>query len=77
VKDSQFHIADAALLGKDPKTALYVAKILAQRLVTSNNGLVELKKQLLAGQTPGAVRKMIDSIEEVLKVSGYTFEQWM
>lgn len=77
VKDSQFHIADAALLGKDPKTALYVAKILAQRLVTSNKGLVELKKQLLAGQTPGAVRQMIDSIEEVLKVSSYTFEQWL
>jgi CRP/FNR family cyclic AMP-dependent transcriptional regulator len=46
LEDSQFYIADAALLGKDPTVVLYIAKILARRLVAADEGLVELKNQL-------------------------------
>ena len=45
--DSQFHVADAAQLRKDPIALFYVAKILARRLVTADEGFVEMKKELL------------------------------
>jgi CRP/FNR family cyclic AMP-dependent transcriptional regulator len=77
LKDSQFHVADAALLGKDPIMMFHVARILARRLVAVNRGLVELKKQLQAGQSPSALRKMFENIEQILNVSGSTFEQWI
>jgi hypothetical protein len=54
---SQFHVADAALLG--------------------SRGLVELKKQLQAGQSPSVLSKMLEDLEQIFSVSGSTFEQWM
>jgi CRP/FNR family transcriptional regulator, cyclic AMP receptor protein len=77
LKDSVFHVADAAMLGKDPTLMFHVARILARRLVATNRGLVELKKHLQAGQSPGALRKIFDRIEEMLSVSGSNFEQWI
>jgi CRP-like cAMP-binding protein len=77
LKDSQFHVADAALLGKDPIMMSHVARILAQRLVAANRGLVELKKQIQAGQPPSDLSKMLEDLEQILNISGSTFEQWM
>ena len=77
LNDSQFHVADAALLEKDPIAVLYVARVLARRLVAANKGLIELKKQLRAGQSPNVLRKMLEDIEDVLRIGGATFEQWM
>src|SRR5208282_2632912 len=37
IEDSQFSVADAALLQKDPIAVLHIAKILAQRLVAVDN----------------------------------------
>ena len=74
VEDSQFHVADAALLEKDPIAVLHVARILARRLVATDWGLVELKKQIQAGQSPSALSKMLEKIEEVLRVGGASFE---
>ena len=45
--DSQFHVADAAQLGKNPTAVLYVAKILARRLVAADESFIDLKKELL------------------------------
>ena len=45
--DSEFHVADAAQLRKDPIALFYVAKILAGRLVSADEGFVEMKKELL------------------------------
>ncbi len=72
--DSQLHIADAALLRKDPIALLHVARILARRLVAANNGFVELKTQLQAGQSTSALSKLLGKIEEVLRVGGASFE---
>jgi CRP-like cAMP-binding protein len=72
--DSQFHIADAALLRKDPIALLHVARILARRLVAANNGFVEPKTQLQAGQSTSALSKLLGKIEEVLRVGGASFE---
>jgi hypothetical protein len=53
---------------------LYVARILARRLASANAVLIELKNQLQPGQPPGAIRKMLDKIEEVLRVGGVGYE---
>jgi len=76
LQDSQFHVADASLLRKDPIALLYVARILAQRLVAADSGLVELKKQLQAGQPPSALGKTIEKLQEVLKV-GWDVGPWI
>jgi CRP/FNR family transcriptional regulator, cyclic AMP receptor protein len=76
IQDSQFHVADAALLKKDPAALLYVARILAQRLVVADSGLVELKKQLQVGQPPSALGKTIEKLQEVLKV-GWDVGPWI
>jgi CRP/FNR family transcriptional regulator, cyclic AMP receptor protein len=76
LQDSQFHVADASLLRKDPIALLYVARILAQRLVVADSGLVELKKQLQAGQPPSALGKTIEKLQEVLKV-GWDVGPWI
>jgi CRP/FNR family cyclic AMP-dependent transcriptional regulator len=62
VKDSQFYVAEAVLLEKDPIVLLHVARILAQRLVKANWGLVELEKQIQAGRPPSALKKMIENL---------------
>jgi len=47
----QFHVADAAtILRIDPIALLYVATALAQRLDSANRGLLELKRQVQAGE---------------------------
>jgi CRP/FNR family transcriptional regulator, cyclic AMP receptor protein len=76
LQDSQFHVADASLIRTDPIALLYVARILAQRLVVADSGLVELKKQLQAGQPPSALGKTIEKLQEVLKV-GWDVGPWI
>jgi CRP/FNR family transcriptional regulator, cyclic AMP receptor protein len=68
LEDSQFYVADAALLRENPIALFHIARILAHRLVATDTGLVELKKQLQAGQPPSALRKMLAKVEEVLNV---------
>jgi len=62
LEDSEFYIADAALLRKDPIAVLHVARILAQRLVAADAGLAELKNQIQAGQSPDTIGKLIMQI---------------
>jgi CRP-like cAMP-binding protein len=76
LEDSQFHVADAALLQRDPIMLLYVARVLAQRLLAVDGGLVELKKQLQASEPPSVVKKTIEKISEVLKV-GWDVGPWI
>lgn len=47
LKDSQFYVAEAGLLGKDPSAVLHIAKVLARRLLAANSGFIEMKKQIL------------------------------
>ena len=77
LKDSQFYVADAALFETEPIAVLHVARILARRLVAADRVLVELKSQFQAGQSPSALRKMLDDIEVIFRVGGATFEQWL
>ena len=70
LEDSQFYVADAELLEKDPTALLYVAKTLARRLVDADRALVELTKQLQAGQSPGVLGKTLERIQQMLGVGG-------
>ena len=74
LQDSQFYVADASLPGKDPVVLLHIARILALRIVTANTNLVELKKQIRAGQPASALSKILGKIEKVLSVGGASFE---
>jgi CRP/FNR family cyclic AMP-dependent transcriptional regulator len=66
LEDSQFHVADASLLVKDPVSVLHIARILAQRLVAADEGIKELKNQLHAGHSPSTLNKLVGKIEQVL-----------
>jgi hypothetical protein len=74
LEDSQFHVADAALIGKNPVLLLHVAKILAQRIVAANSHLVELRQQLKSNQPSNALSKMLEKVQEILSVGGTSFE---
>ena len=73
LEDSQFHVAEPALLGKDPVALLHVARILARRLVAANEALVELKKQIVAGQPSSTLKKITERIEKLLNADSSSF----
>jgi len=64
--DSRFHVADAGLLEKDPLALLHVARMLARRLIAADTGIVELKKQIQAGQSSSILRRMLEKVEASL-----------
>ena len=68
---SQFHVADAAtLLTSDPTALLYVATVLAQRLDSANRSLLELKRQVQAGEPRNVIGRTVEKIEALLGESG-------
>ena len=68
---SQFHIADAAtLLTSDPTALLYVATVLAQRLDSANRSLLELKRQVQAGEPRSVIGRTVEKIERLLGETG-------
>ena len=61
---SHFHVADGStLLRIDPIGLLYVATVLARRLATANQSLIELKRQVQTGQPRG----MIDTVSQTIR----------
>ena len=71
LEQSEFHVADApALLAGDPTVALYVAAILARRLDAANRSLIEVKRQLQAGESLSVIGKTVEKVEETVK--GYS-----
>ncbi len=68
---SQFYVADAAtLLRVDPIALLYVATVLARRLDDANQVLIELRRQVQAGQPHSVIEKTAETMEGLLDVSG-------
>jgi len=67
LETSQFHVVDAAaLLAQDPLVLLYVAAVLARRLDATNEALVELRRQVQAGEPPAEIDETIDEMEAAL-----------
>jgi CRP/FNR family cyclic AMP-dependent transcriptional regulator len=57
---SQFHVADATTILKvDPIALLYVATVLAQRLDSANRGLLELRRQVQAGEPRSVIGQCV------------------
>ena len=64
---SQFHIAEAAaLIGDDPAALLYIASVLARRLDSANQALIELKRQVQPGQSRSEIGQTIKKMEMAL-----------
>ena len=71
LETSQFHIAEASsLLGREPVVLLHVAAILARRLDSANQVLIELKSQLDAGEARSAIDKTVDKIDLIISAGG-------
>jgi formylglycine-generating enzyme required for sulfatase activity/CRP-like cAMP-binding protein len=77
VEASQFHVASADILAREPVFLFYVAAILARRLNATNRLFVELKTQLKVDQG-GIVEKTIEKMEGllggVLRLPAQSFE---
>jgi CRP-like cAMP-binding protein len=70
VEPSQFQVTDAASLLQDPTALLYVATVLARRLNSANQTLVDLKRQIKAGRPRAEIRETVEEMEELLGASG-------
>jgi CRP/FNR family transcriptional regulator, cyclic AMP receptor protein len=70
LEKSEFHVADAATLLQDPTALLYVTVVLARRIDAANQGLLQLKIMLEAGEPRGLIDKTLDGIEGLLSAIG-------
>jgi CRP/FNR family transcriptional regulator, cyclic AMP receptor protein len=70
LEKSEFHVADAATLLQDPAALLYVTMVLARRIDAANQGLLQLKIMLDAGEPKGLIDQALDGIEGLLNAIG-------
>ena len=70
LEKSEFHVADAATLLQDPTALLYVTMVLARRIDAANQGLLQLKLLLEAGEPRSLIDKTLDGIEGLLSAIG-------
>jgi CRP/FNR family transcriptional regulator, cyclic AMP receptor protein len=70
LEKSEFHVADATALLQDPTALLYVTMVLARRIESANQGLLQLKILLEAGEPRGLIDKALDGIEGLLSAIG-------
>ena len=67
LEQSEFHIADApTMLANDATVTLYVASILAQRLDSANQALIEVRRQLQAGEPRSVIGRTVEKVELLL-----------
>jgi CRP-like cAMP-binding protein len=70
LKPSQFYVASATLFMRDPVALLYVAAVMARRLDRANEGVIELKQQVHAGEPGMVIGKTVTKIEQFLSAGG-------
>ena len=70
VKTSKFYVASATLFMRDPVALLYVAAVMARRLDRANEGVIELKRQVHAGEPGIVIGKTVAKIERLLSAGG-------
>jgi len=70
LEKSELHVADAATLLQDPTALLYVTMILARRIDAANQGLLQLKILLEAGEPRSLIAKTLDGIEGLMNAIG-------
>lgn len=69
LEPSEFYVADAAVVMKDPVSLLYVATLLARRLEATNQAVYELKTELDRGGPSEAVTRTVGALESLLNTS--------
>ena len=74
---SEFHVADEALLAKDPLALTYVAMALAVRVNNANRAVIELKRQLDAREPHSVIVETVAEIDANLVYAGYPFNPFM
>jgi CRP-like cAMP-binding protein len=68
---SEFHVANASSLLSENVTALvYVSAILARRLDTANEVIIEARREVESGKRPGVITKALDKLEKLLSPAG-------
>jgi len=70
LEKSEFHVADAATLLEDPTALLYVTIVLARRIDAANQGLLQLKIMLEAGEPRGLIDKALGGVQGLLSAIG-------
>jgi len=70
LEPSEFEVADATLLAGDSIVTLHVAAILARRLDSANRAVIELKRQLQAGESRRVIGKTVEKVQELLSSGG-------
>jgi CRP/FNR family transcriptional regulator, cyclic AMP receptor protein len=71
------------LLTGDATVTLYLAALLAQRLDAANQALIEVKRQLEAGDPRSAIGRTVEKVEELLTSgvslvhAGYPFDPFV
>jgi CRP/FNR family cyclic AMP-dependent transcriptional regulator len=71
IERSEFHVARASsLLTGDIVALLYVSAILARRLDAADEVIVEIKRELKSGKSPGVITKTVEKLERLLSSAG-------
>jgi CRP/FNR family transcriptional regulator, cyclic AMP receptor protein len=55
---------------QDPIVLLYIAAVMARRLDAANQALIELKRQVQAGEPGTVIGKTVEKMEGLLGASG-------
>jgi CRP-like cAMP-binding protein len=70
LEPSKFDVADATLLAGNSIATLHVAAILARRLDSANRAVIELKRQLQAGESRRVIGETVEKVQELLSSGG-------
>jgi len=73
LQSSEFYLANESLLAQDQLACIYVATALALRVNNANRALIELKRQLHAGEPQSVIAETIAEIDCSLVYAGYPF----
>lgn len=77
VAPSTFHVADAAeLLGADPVAALHVATILARRVQSANEALIDVRNRLSEGAPRRTIGEALERLRHAMNHDRYHDLSW-
>jgi CRP/FNR family transcriptional regulator, cyclic AMP receptor protein len=73
LQSSEFYLANESFLAQDQLACIYIATVLARRVNNTNRALIELKRQLHAGEPQSVIAETIAEMDCSLVYAGYPF----
>lgn len=70
IKPSEFYVANAEMLMREPIALLYIATLLARRLDLTTRGLIDMRGELASGASMSLIRSMLGKIEGLISFIG-------